>query len=235
MPARAPVLTIDGPSGAGKGTVANRVALRLGWHLLESGALYRLVALQAGREHVAGDDEARLVAITRGLRARFVAAAGGARVELEGRRVDAELGSETVGNRASRIAAIPAVREALLARQRVFRQPPGLVADGRDMGTVVFADAEVKVFLVASAGERARRRYNQLIEKGEAVTLSGLLRDIEERDRRDTMRPVAPLRPAEDAVTIDSTDLAVDQVVDRVLELAANLPGVVGDPPNPVR
>ena len=230
----APVLTIDGPSGAGKGTVSNLVALRLDWHLLESGALYRLVALQAERERVAGDDEAGLVAITRRLRARFVPAPDGARVELDGRRVDAELGSETVGDRASRIAAIPAVREALLACQRQFRRSPGLVADGRDMGTVVFPGAAVKVFLVASAEERARRRYKQLIDKGEAVTLSGLLQDIEERDRRDTTRPVAPLRPADDAVTIDSTDLAVDQVVERILELAASLRGRAGDPPTPV-
>lgn len=218
-----PVIAIDGPSGSGKGTVARLVATRLGWHLLDSGALYRLVALAGLSRGLAADDEAGHAAVAAGLDARFeVAAAGGERVLLDGADVTGPLRTETTGAEASRVAAMPAVRSALLDRQRAFARPPGLVADGRDMGTVVFPAAPVKVFLTASAGERAARRYKQLKEKGLTVNLADLSQEIIERDRRDSSRPVAPLRPAGDAVVIDSTGLSVSQVVDRVLELVVS-------------
>ncbi len=218
-----PVIAIDGPSGSGKGTVARLVATRLGWHLLDSGALYRLVALAGLSRGLAADDEAGHAAVAAGLDARFeVAAAGGERVLLDGADVTGPLRTETTGAEASRVAAMPAVRSALLDRQRAFARPPGLVADGRDMGTVVFPAAPVKVFLTASAGERAARRYKQLKEKGLTVNLADLSQEIIERDRRDSSRPVAPLRPAGGAVVIDSTGLSVSQVVDRVLELVVS-------------
>ncbi len=218
-----PVIAIDGPSGSGKGTVARLVATRLGWHLLDSGALYRLVALAGLSRGLAADDEAGHAAVAAGLDARFeVDAAGGERVLLDGADVTGPLRTETTGAEASRVAAMPGVRSALLDRQRAFARPPGLVADGRDMGTVVFPAAPVKVFLTASAGERAARRYKQLKEKGLTVNLADLSQEIIERDRRDSSRPVAPLRPAGDAVVIDSTGLSVSQVVDRVLELVVS-------------
>ncbi len=218
-----PVIAIDGPSGSGKGTVARLVATRLGWHLLDSGALYRLVALAGLSRGLAPDDEAGHAAVATDLDARFeVDAAGGERVLLDGADVTGPLRTETTGAEASRVAAMPAVRAALLDRQRAFARPPGLVADGRDMGTVVFPAAPVKVFLTASAGERAARRYKQLKEKGLTVNLADLSQEIIERDRRDSSRPVAPLRPAGDAVVIDSTGLSVSQVVDRVLELVVS-------------
>ena len=216
-----PVITIDGPSGSGKGTVSRIVAARLGWHLLDSGALYRLTALAAADRGLDPRDEPGHGVLAAALDVQFgVDAQGGERVLLEGRDVTGVLRAETTGNMASLVAAMPAVRTALLARQRAFAVPPGLVADGRDMGTVVFPAAGLKVFLTASAEERARRRYNQLKEKGLAANLAGLSQEILERDRRDSARSVAPLRPAADAVVIDSTGLAVDGVVDRILVLA---------------
>jgi cytidylate kinase len=218
-----PVIAIDGPSGSGKGTVARLVAQRLGWHLLDSGALYRLVALAGLARGLAGDDEAAHGAVARGLQVRFeVDGGGGERIWLDGEDVTARLRTESTGAEASRVAAMPAVRSSLLERQHRFAVAPGLVADGRDMGTVVFPGAGVKVFLTASAEERALRRYKQLKEKGLTVNLAALSQEILERDRRDSSRPVAPLRPAPDAVVIDSTGLTVEQVVDQVLALAGS-------------
>jgi CMP/dCMP kinase len=209
-----PVLAVDGPGGAGKGTLCRRVADRLGWHLLDSGALYRLVALAATDAGTDLDDEHGLAALARDLPARFA----GERVFLGERDVTQAIRSEDCGNRASRIAALPGVRTALVGLQRSFRRPPGLVADGRDMGTVIFPDAELKVFLTASAEERAMRRYKQLKEKGFDVNLAGLSAEVAARDRRDAERAVAPLRPAPDACVIDSTELNIDQVVEAVLD-----------------
>ncbi|HRP35636.1 MAG TPA: (d)CMP kinase [Gammaproteobacteria bacterium] len=210
----APVLAVDGPGGAGKGTLCRRVAEQLGWQLLDSGALYRLVAVAAADAGTALDDEPGLAALARDLPVRFA----GERVLLGGRDVSAEIRSETCGERASRVAALPAVRTALVGLQRSFRRPPGLVADGRDMGTVIFPDAELKVFLTASAEERAMRRYKQLKEKGFDVNLRDLSAEVAARDRRDAERAVAPLRPAPDAVVLDSTELSIDQVVEAVLD-----------------
>lgn len=213
-----PVLAIDGPSGSGKGTISLNVARRIGWHLLDSGALYRLVALAADRHDVALDDPVGLAALAAGLDTEFTLDADGReRVLLEGEDITLELRAETSGDRASRVAAIPAVRTALVDRQRGFRQWPGLVADGRDMGSVIFPDAQAKVFLTASPEERAGRRYKQLIEKGIDAKLSGLASDIAERDRRDAAREVAPLRPAPDARLIDTTGIGVSEVVEQVL------------------
>jgi len=216
-----PVIAIDGPSGSGKGTVCRIIADRLGWHLLDSGALYRLTALAGASRGLEPADEAGHAALAACLDVRFeVDERGGERVLLDGRDVTQELRAETTGNMASVVAAMPSVRAALLGRQRAFAAPPGLVADGRDMGTVVFPAAGLKVFLTASAEERARRRYNQLKEKGLAANLAGLSQEILERDRRDSARSVAPLRPATDAVVIDSTGITVDDVVNRILVLA---------------
>ena len=216
-----PVIAIDGPSGSGKGTVARQVAGRLGWHLLDSGALYRLVALAGADRALAPDDEPGHAAVATTLAAEFRAdPAGNECILLDGREVTLALRTEAAGAAASRVAAMPAVRRALYARQRSYARAPGLVADGRDMGTVVFTDAPLKVYLTASAAERAQRRYKQLKEKGLTANLADLSLEIEERDRRDSTRPVAPLRPAPDAVVIDSTGVPVDEVVDRVLALA---------------
>jgi cytidylate kinase len=216
-----PVIAIDGPSGSGKGTVCRVLAERLDWHLLDSGALYRLAALAGAARGLDPADEPGHAAAAMRLDVRFeVNEQGGERVFLDGRDVTRELRAETTGNMASVVAAMPSVRAALLERQRGFAEPPGLVADGRDMGTVVFPGAGLKVFLTASAEERARRRYNQLKEKGLAANLAGLSQEIHERDRRDSARSVAPLRPATDAVIIDSTGMTVEQVVAQVLALA---------------
>jgi cytidylate kinase len=219
MSARAPVLAIDGPSGAGKGAVSAAVAAQLGWHVLDSGAVYRAVALAALERGLASTDIEALAETARTLDLRFEAGVDGIDVYLDARDVSAALRSEPVSLMASRVAAVAEVREALLALQRECRRAPGLVADGRDMGTIVFPDAELKVFLEASVEERARRRYKQLKEKGESVILSRLLRDMQARDRRDREREVAPTVPASDAVVVDSTRLTLEGVVDRVIEL----------------
>lgn len=210
------VIAIDGPSASGKGTVAARVATALGFHTLESGALYRLVALAAERSGVALDDEPGLAQIAAELPVRFASG----RIFLQEEDVAELLRSEDMGNRASAVARLLAVRTALLLRQRAFRVPPGLVADGRDMGTVVFPDSVLKVFLTASLGVRAERRYKQLNDKGNHANLASLSRDLAERDERDAKRAVAPLVPAPDAVQIDSSDLSVEDVVERVVLLA---------------
>jgi cytidylate kinase len=217
----AQVIAIDGPSGSGKGTVARLVAEHLGWHLLDSGALYRLVALAGAARRLDPGDQPGHAALADALDARFeVDASGAERVLLDGREVTRELRAESTGNMASVVAAMPAVRVALFERQRAFAQPPGLVADGRDMGTVIFPSAGLKVFLTASADERARRRHKQLKEKGLAANLAGLSQEILERDQRDAARTTAPLKPATDAVLIDSTGVPVEAVVQRILDLA---------------
>jgi len=206
------ILTIDGPSGSGKGTIAARVAARLGWHLLDSGALYRLVGLAAVRHGTGFEDVEALASLARALEARFAAG----RIFLEEADVTDEIRTESAGNAASKVAAVPDVRDALLGWQREYARLPGLVADGRDMGTVVFPAAAVKIFLTASAEERARRRHNQLMEKGFSASLASLVEEIRERDERDANRAVAPLRPAPDAVVIDSTALSIDDVLTEV-------------------
>lgn len=219
--AAAPVLTVDGPGGAGKGTISRLVAERLGWHLLDSGALYRLTALAAAWYNIKLDNEDALDPLAANLDVVFVPGEGEARVFLEGEDVSAVIRTEQAGDRASQVAALPRVRRALLRRQRDFQQPPGLVADGRDMGTVVFPDAELKIFLTASAEERAKRRYLQLLEAGEDASLSSLLKEIQARDARDMQRSVAPLEPASDAIELDTTQLTIPEVVERLMELLA--------------
>jgi len=209
-----PVITIDGPSASGKGTIAERVAERLGFHVLDSGALYRLTALYALRQGVILADEAAVAARAAGLPAEFRAG----EILLAGENVSQAIRTEQAGEGASKVAALPAVREALLARQRAYAQAPGLVADGRDMGTVVFPQAQTKVFLTASPEARAERRYKQLMEKGNSANLAALVRDMRARDERDTQRAVAPLKPAPDALVLDSTRLNIDQVVEAVLQ-----------------
>jgi cytidylate kinase len=208
-----PVITIDGPSASGKGTVAERVAAELGFHFLDSGALYRLTALSALKHGVAFDDEDRVAGLAAMLPATFRDGA----VWLADENVTDAIRAEAVGEGASKVAALPAVRAALLDRQRAYRQAPGLVADGRDMGTVVFADAVAKVFLTASAEARAERRYKQLIEKGNSASLPALVADMQARDARDTARAVAPLKPAPDALLLDTTHMDVASAVRTVL------------------
>jgi cytidylate kinase len=213
-----PVITIDGPSGAGKGTVARIVAEQLGWHLLDSGAIYRVLAVAAIHHNVEVNDEESLLPIAAHLDVQFqISGDGEGKVILEGEDVSNAIRTEDVGALASQVAAFPRVREALLRRQRAFKVTPGLVADGRDMGTVVFIDAPVKVFLTATAEERAQRRYNQLKEKGFDVKIGRLLDDIRQRDERDQNRKVAPLVPAEGALIVDSTELSIDEVVGKIL------------------
>src|SRR3989338_7743437 len=213
-----PVITIDGASGTGKGAVSQFLAKRLGCKFLDSGALYRVLALAAQKHSVALDNETALEVLAEHLDVQFIAQEGNPpQIILEGEDVTETIRIEKIGNAASIVAALPAVRAALLSRQRAFRDAPGLVADGRDMGTVIFPDAELKIFLVASKEERAKRRYNQLKERGISVTLAALLEELEERDRRDQERVVAPLKPAEDAIQIDTDHLTIDQVAERIL------------------
>jgi cytidylate kinase len=207
-----PVIAIDGPSASGKGTIAKRVAQALGFHYLESGALYRLVALLALRRGLT--DEPGIAAAAQEMDVEFL----GDEIFLEDEEVNLHIRHEAVGNHASDVARMPAVRHALLNRQRAFQRPPGLVADGRDMGTVVFPDAPLKIFLTAAPQVRAQRRYKQLIEKGIAANLSALSRDLAQRDARDANRAVAPLVPAPDSQVLDSSALSVEEVVDRILE-----------------
>ena len=214
-----PVIAIDGPGGSGKGTITTRLARHLGWHFLDSGALYRLIALSAIKNGADLDNETGLGEIAAKLNIRFDAGEDGVIKILDGQDVSNLLRHEDTAAVASQIAAIPAVRAALASRQRQFRQLPGLVADGRDMGTVIFPDAKLKIFLTASAEVRAERRYKQLKDKGERVKLTRLFRDIKARDLRDQSRSIAPLRPAEDAVIIDSTNLDIDEVFEKVLSL----------------
>lgn len=214
MTASIPVIAIDGPSASGKGTVAERAARRLGFHYLDSGALYRLVALAAMRRGIALGDEAALASLAAALPARFEAG-----VRLDGEDVTAAIRAEECSIGASKVAAFPAVRSALMQRQRDFRQAPGLVAEGRDMGSVVFPDAAVKVFLTASVEARAQRRYKQLMEKGLTANIDSLSQDLRERDQRDSARSVAPLQKSADATLLDTTSLSVEQAVEEVLNL----------------
>ena len=218
------IITIDGPSGSGKGTIAGLLANQLGWNLLDSGALYRLLAFAARNHGVDLTNEEALKLLAAHLDVQFIVAAQGQgqRIILEGEEVTEAIRNEGIGAGASQVASLPAVREALLQRQRAFQEMPGLVADGRDMGTVVFPDAPLKIFLTASAEERARRRYLQLKAKGDDVNLASLLEEIRARDERDTQRAVAPLKPAADAIQLDSTELSIEQVMERILSEVAN-------------
>ena len=223
MISQIPVVTIDGPSGSGKGTVAALLAAKLGWKFLDSGALYRLLAFAARNHGVDLTNEEALKVLAAHLDVQFDTAESGQgmRIVLEGEDVTEAIRNEVVGAGASQVAALPAVREALLQRQKAFREAPGLVADGRDMGTVVFPDATLKIFLTASAEERARRRYLQLKAKGDDVNLASLLDEIRARDERDTQRAVAPLKPADDAIQLDSTALSIEQVLGQILSKVA--------------
>ncbi|MFV0455378.1 MAG: (d)CMP kinase [Pseudomonas sp.] len=223
MISQIPVVTIDGPSGSGKGTVAALLAAKLGWKFLDSGALYRLLAFAARNHGVDLTNEEALKVLAAHLDVQFDTAESGQgmRIVLEGEDVTEAIRNEVVGAGASQVAALPAVREALLQRQKAFRETPGLVADGRDMGTVVFPDATLKIFLTASAEERARRRYLQLKAKGDDVNLASLLDEIRARDERDTQRTVAPLKPADDAIQLDSTVLSIEQVLGQILSEVA--------------
>ena len=215
---RTPVLTIDGPSGAGKGTVSRRVAKQLGWYYLDSGSIYRSLAIALLQKNVALTNVDDIVAVALTMQLEFECG-DELMVILNGENITSQLGTETTGSVASTVAAIPEVRQVLLQKQKKFKKPPGLVADGRDMGTVVFPDAQIKVFLTASADERAKRRYKQLIEKGIDVNIQKITSEIEERDRRDMERSTAPLVPASDAHYIDSSVMTIDEVISQVLSL----------------
>ncbi len=219
-----PVITIDGPGGAGKGTLCQSLARQLRWHLLDSGALYRIVALAAVKSGIGLGDESTLAELAVQLDVEFLPSQPGepSIVTLDGDDISAQVRSEDTGVLASKVAIFNEVRRALMARQRAFASAPGLVADGRDMGTVVFPDAPLKIYLTAAAEERAQRRYKQLISKGESVNLAALLEDIRARDERDSSREVAPLKPADGAVLIDSTGMAIDDVFNQVLALVGN-------------
>ena len=210
-----PILTIDGPSGSGKGTIAELVATTLGWHILDSGALYRLSGYSVSKKNIDINNIKEIVNVTSSMSVRFESG----KTFLDDDDVSLKIRTESAGNMASKVAAIPEVRAALLNWQRDYVQPPGLVADGRDMGTVVFPQADVKIFLDASAEERAKRRYKQLIEKGLSANLADLVSEIQERDDRDRNRSVAPLCAADDAVVIDSSDMTIAQVKQKVLEI----------------
>ena len=218
MSSQTPVITVDGPSGAGKGTLCMLLSKKLGFQLLDSGAIYRVLALAAIHHGVDTESEDALVPLATHLDVQFVAEGDLVKVILEGEDVSKELRKEETGMAASKVAALPRVREALLRRQRAFETAPGLVADGRDMGTVVFPNAKAKIFLDASAEERAHRRLKQLQDKGLDVRFDDLLSEIQERDDRDRNRPVAPLRPAEDALVLDSTSMSIDEVVEKALQ-----------------
>ncbi|MEO0574764.1 MAG: (d)CMP kinase [Pseudomonadota bacterium] len=220
------IITIDGPSGAGKGTVAASLARILGWHLLDSGALYRVTGLLAQRRGVDLADAQAIAALAAHLPVQFRSGAEGLRIELEGDDVSNDIRTESCGDAASRVAALVPVRNALIERQRAFAVPPGLVADGRDMGTAIFPDASLKIFLTASAEERANRRYKQLKDKNFDVSLVGLLAEIEGRDSRDSNRAANPLAPARDAIIIDSTVVSADDVIAHILELKSARIGI---------
>ena len=213
------VITIDGPSGSGKGTLSQLLAKKIGFHLLDSGALYRLVALAALKQGVNIQDEQQVEKVAAQLDVRFDITAEHTRILLSDEDVTRAIRSEIISMNASVVAAYPGVREALLKRQRDFRQLPGLVADGRDMGTTVFPDADIKIFLTASAEARAQRRYKQLVEKGEPVDINALIKDIQERDERDSKRTVSPLKPAADAILLDSTQMTIEEVLEAMLNL----------------
>lgn len=219
MKRRVPVITIDGASGTGKGVVSQRIAKQLGWKLLDSGALYRVLALAAQKHGVSLDNEPALKVLAEHLDVQFIATEAGnpPLILLEGQDVTETIRTEKIGNAASKVGTLSSVRVALLSRQRAFREAPGLVTDGRDMGTVIFPDADVKIFLMASPEERAQRRYNQLKEKGLHGNLGDLAEELRERDKRDQERTVAPLKPAADAICIDTDHLTVDQVVERIM------------------
>jgi len=216
-----PVICLDGPSGVGKGTICLAVAKKLGWHILDSGSLYRITALQVSRDFpeqaIDSLDESQLADIAKGLSVSYIEENNELVISLDGENITQLIRNEEIGAKASQIAAIPAVREALLARQRAFLAPPGLVADGRDMGTVVFPQAVLKIYLTASAEERAQRRYKQLKDKGIGANLSSLVEELRLRDDRDMNRKTAPLKPASDAITIDTTTLDIEQVTDEVM------------------
>lgn len=216
-----PVITVDGPSGAGKGTVCSHLANWLAWNFLDSGALYRILAVAAEKHHLAANNESVIAELAESLDVVFDRPQPGKDVTVifEGNDISQEIRTEECGNSASQIAALPEVRSALLERQRKFRQKPGLVADGRDMGTVVFADAPLKIYLIASAAERAKRRYKQLKQKGFSVNLPRLTADIAERDTRDSQRTISPLKPADDAIVVDTTTLEISTVIQKIEKL----------------
>lgn len=219
MPKKISVIAIDGPSGSGKGTLSQLLARRLGFHLLDSGALYRLVALASVKQNADIENQELIADIAKNLDVYFDTNGQSTQIMLRGEDVSSAIRSEQISMKASIVAAYPAVREALLARQREFCQLPGLVADGRDMGTTVFPDADVKIFLTASAEARAQRRFNQLQEKGEQVEMASLVADIQQRDERDRQRCISPLKPADDATLLDSTQMTIDQVLDAMLQI----------------
>jgi len=215
-----PVITIDGPSGAGKGTIAHAVACDLGFHILDSGSLYRLTALASRDDQLDIEDYDAIANTALNLDVRFIPHDCGLDIVLRGKDVTEAIRDESIGMRASKVAAIPSVREALLQRQRDFAEPPGLVADGRDMGTTVFPQAPLKIFMTASAEERAERRYKQLKDKGISANIAALVADLKARDEQDANRAVSPLKPAEDAILLDTTEMAIQEVTQKVLELA---------------